>query len=56
MTASSIGITVILAILVPVLFQVVSQGLKQDRRHREILDRLDQLEKSTRSIGKAQGA
>lgn len=50
MTASSIGITVILAILVPVLFQVVSQGMKQDRRHREILDRLDDLEKNTKTL------
>ena len=38
------GITLIIIILVPVLFQVVYSGLESRKQHREILERLRQLE------------
>ena len=40
----NIGITVLIILLVPVLFQVVYQGIRQETRHKEILKRMEELE------------
>ena len=37
---------VILAVLVPVIFQVLMQGRKQEKRHTEIMELLRKLESS----------
>ena len=39
-----LGITLIVIILVPVFFQVVYSGAQSGRQHREIMERLRQLE------------
>ena len=44
MTGTSIGITIIVILLVPTLFQVVISSIKQEKRHKEIIERLDKLE------------
>ena len=43
------GIAIIVILLVPVLFQVARQGYVTGQRHRELLRRLDALEKKVDS-------
>jgi hypothetical protein len=43
MTGTNIGIIAILVILVPVLFQVLLQNIKQEKRHREIIELLNRI-------------
>jgi len=43
MSGTTAGITIIVILLVPILFQVVYQGIRQERRHKEILERLNKL-------------
>lgn len=40
----NIGITIIIIILIPILFQVIMLGIKQDRRHKEIHEILKAIE------------
>lgn len=44
MNGIDIAVVVILAILVPVLFQLVILGTKQEKRHKEIMDFLHNLD------------
>lgn len=48
MTGTAIGMTVILIILVPIFFQVIMLGIKQEKRHREIMEELSELKDRTR--------
>lgn len=41
---NNIGITIIIVILVPILFQVILGGIRSRRQHREIMERLAELE------------
>ncbi len=41
---NNIGITIIIVILVPILFQVILGGIRSRRQHRQIMDRLTELE------------
>ena len=40
----NVGITIIIIILIPILFQVIMLGIKQDRRHKEMQEILKTIE------------
>jgi len=40
MSGTTFGISIIVILLVIILFQLVYQGIRQEKRHREILERL----------------
>ena len=44
MSGAGVGITIIVIMLVPILFQVVMLSMKQDKRHREIKEILKRIE------------
>jgi len=41
---NSVGITIIVIILVPILFQVIMLSIKQDKRHKEVQEILKRIE------------
>ena len=41
---NNLGMTIIIIILVPILFQVVLQAVRQEKRHKEILKILKGIE------------
>jgi hypothetical protein len=41
---TSIGISVVIILLVPIFFQTVTQGLQTNQRHREIMEALRRIE------------
>ena len=45
---SNVGIIVLVVLAVPVFFQVVKLAVDQKRRHVEIVERLERLERSAR--------
>lgn len=46
MSGNTIGITIIVVIRVLLLFQVIYQGIRQERRHTEILKRIEEIGKT----------
>jgi preprotein translocase subunit YajC len=46
MTGPEIATIVTLLLLVPILFQLILLGQKQEKRHREIVDLLKKLDQS----------
>ena len=40
-----VGITIIIIMLVPIFFQVIMLGMKVDKRHQEIMEKLQELSK-----------
>lgn len=44
-----IGFTIIIILLVPIIYQVVTLQMKQDRRHKELLEILQRMEENNMS-------
>ncbi len=51
MSGIHIGITIIVIMLVPILFQVVMQGIRAEKRYRELKEHLEKIEKKLDGAG-----
>ena len=46
MEGTGIGITVIIILLVPIFYQVITHALAEKKRHREIMEALRKIEET----------